>query len=345
MTVRLSRYTMFIRSCSSAVMSSSPVIVTKTASNPFNLVHADLRHLESTISLLLQSTVPKLSQISNYYINNSGKRIRPTILLLLSKATSKSHLVSPSQRKLGEITEMIHAASLLHDDVIDNSSTRRNIPSTPTAFGNKMSILAGDYLLAQACILLASLNNTDVVKIMSTVIANLVEGEILQLSSRTTDFSIYLEKTYLKTASLISLASKAAMIVDSRSEEVIHAAEEFGKNLGIAFQLIDDMLDFSNFDLGKPSNADLKLGLATAPALFAYEEFPELGPLISRGFGEPGDVELATNLVLTSQGISKTKELARKYIDRAKIAISSFEGSPAKDGLDEICELVLNREK
>ena len=210
--------------------------------------------------------------------------------------------ILPGQRRLAEITELIHLASLLHDDVIDVASTRRSRPSANVQFGNKMAVLAGDFLLGRASVALARLRDPEVTELLATVIANLVEGEFMQLKNTSQDeqrpvwsedtVSYYLQKTYLKSASLISKSCRAAALLGDSSPEVADAAYSYGKNLGLAFQLVDDMLDYTitESELGKPAGADLELGLATAPLLFAWKERPELGELVGRRFALEGDV-------------------------------------------------------
>ncbi len=217
--------------------------------------------------------------------------------------TSEDSDILPSQRRLAEITELIHTASLLHDDVIDNSLSRRSSPSANIAFGNKMAVLAGDFLLGRASVALARLRDAEVIELLATVIANLVEGEFMQLRNTALDetapvwtedtVSYYLQKTYLKSASLISKSCRAAALLGQSSPEVVEAAYAYGRNLGLAFQLVDDMLDYtiSGEELGKPAGADLELGLATAPLLFAWRENQELGALVGRKFQEEGDVQ------------------------------------------------------
>lgn len=211
--------------------------------------------------------------------------------------------ILPPQRRLAEITELIHTASLLHDDVIDNAVTRRSSSSANVQFGNKMAVLAGDFLLGRASVALARLRDPEVTELLATVIANLVEGEFMQLKNTSQDeskpvftddtISYYLQKTYLKTASLISKSCRAAALLGDGAPEVVEAAYSYGRNLGLAFQLVDDMLDYtvSGTELGKPAGADLELGLATAPLLFAWKQNPELGPLVGRKFSREGDVQ------------------------------------------------------
>jgi len=229
---------------------------------------------------------------------------------------------------------MIHVASLLHDDVIDKSPLRRGVASAPAAFGNKLSVLAGNFILGRASAALSRLGDTEVVALTASIIANLVEGEILQMKEVYTPdlglvgasrvdkevWNIYLQKTYLKTASLMAKTARAAVILGGCSEGEVwkEVAYAFGRNLGIAFQvcfccvvfvsgcrvlnkitfvqLVDDILDYESGDatLGKPGGADLHLGLATGPALYAWEEHAEMGPLIERKFEQEGDVDLVS---------------------------------------------------
>jgi len=211
--------------------------------------------------------------------------------------------ILPSQRRLAEITELIHTASLLHDDVIDTSDSRRGSPSANIAFGNKMAVLAGDFLLGRASVALARLRDAEVTELLATVIANLIEGEFMQMRNTAQDegnpvfdetktLSYYLEKTYLKSASLISKSCRAAALLGNSTSEVADAAYAYGKNIGLAFQLVDDILDYtaSERKLGKPVGADLQLGLATAPLLFAWRTRPELGRLVGRKFSQQGDI-------------------------------------------------------
>ncbi|KAH0431929.1 hexaprenyl pyrophosphate synthetase [Colletotrichum camelliae] len=265
--------------------------------------------------------------------------------------------ILPSQRRLAEITELIHTASLLHDDVIDHSVARRGSPSANLEFGNKMAVLAGDFLLGRASVALARLRNAEVIELLATVIANLVEGEFMQLKNTAQDerkpvyseetLSYYLQKTYLKTASLISKSCRASAILGGSDAASVEAAYAYGKNLGLAFQLVDDMLDYtrSEKELGKPAGADLELGLATAPLLFAWKENAELGALVGRKFEQEGDVTRARELVLQSDGIEQTRALAQDYSERAIAAISEFPDSEAKDGLIEMAVKALKRTK
>ncbi|KAH8668749.1 hexaprenyl pyrophosphate synthase [Xylariales sp. PMI_506] len=285
--------------------------------------------------------------------------VNPTAPLtnLSPEPESTNSDILPSQRRLAEITELIHTASLLHDDVIDHSVSRRGSPSANLEFGNKMAVLAGDFLLGRASVALARLRNSEVIELLATVIANLVEGEFMQLKNTAQDerspkwsdeaMTYYLQKTYLKTASLISKSCRGAALLGGADATTVDAAYAYGKNLGLAFQLVDDMLDYtrSEKDLGKPAGADLELGLATAPLLFAWKTMPELGSLVGRKFEQEGDVARARELVLQSNGLEQTRALAEDYSRQAIAALDTFPDSDAKDGLIEMAMKTIKRQK
>ncbi|EEH03590.1 decaprenyl-diphosphate synthase subunit 1 [Histoplasma capsulatum G186AR] len=265
--------------------------------------------------------------------------------------------ILPAQQRLAEITELIHTASLLHDDVIDNAVTRRSTVSANLAFGNKMAVLAGDFLLGRASVALARLRDPEVIELLSTVIANLIEGEFMQLKNTERDelnpsfteqtITYYLQKTYLKSASLISKSCRAAALLGHSSPEIVEAAYSYGRNLGLAFQLVDDMLDYtiSGDELGKPAGADLELGLATAPLLFAWRANPELGALVGRKFSGEGDVQLARQIVSQSDGLEQTRALAQEYTNKAIQSIRILPDTEAKTGLIEMCAKLTKRRK
>ncbi|THU93825.1 terpenoid synthase [Dendrothele bispora CBS 962.96] len=302
---------------------------------------------------------------------NSGFSLHPpqhhsALHIPSSNSVTSTSLVSPpvilpTQERLAQIVEMVHAASLLHDDVIDESPLRRGTASAPEAFGNKLSVLGGNFVLGRASTALARLGDPEATELIASVIANLVEGEILQMqevhsAERDTPASpsvvknawtIYLQKTYMKTASLMAKGARAAVVLGGCAEGEVYreVAYAYGRNLGIAFQLVDDILDYESADdaLGKPGGADLQLGLTTGPALYAWEEYPELGPLIYRKFNQPGDVELARDLVRKSSGVQRTRGLALAYANQARRVLEPLPDSDAKAALEVITERVIKR--
>ncbi|KAJ1720158.1 coq1 putative hexaprenyl diphosphate synthase [Coemansia erecta] len=316
--------------------------------------HIDYSLIDRSASLNISSD--RESQTSNRLIEDAtggGHGGRPYAPHVTDGLT-----ILPTHRRLAEITEMIHTSSLLHDDVIDHAETRRGLPAIQKRFGNKMAIFAGDFLLARASMALARLRDPEVIEIMASVLCDLVDGEFKQLKNLEDEgapmarpdegaFAYYLEKTYLKTGSLIAKSCRSSAILSNSTDDIVEAAYIYGRNLGIAFQLIDDLLDFtvSQKELGKPVGADLELGLATAPVLYAWQEYAELGPLVARKFSEHGDVAKAWELVHKSQGIGRTKALARHYMERACEALALFPPSSARDALERVTLSVLTRTK
>ncbi|KAK0211759.1 isoprenoid synthase domain-containing protein [Armillaria fumosa] len=258
--------------------------------------------------------------------------------------------ILPAQTRLAQIVEMIHAASLLHDDVIDESPLRRGAPSAPQAYGSQLAVLGGNFILGRASAALARLGDPEVVELIASIISNLVEGEILQMQEAPAPanaWRVYLQKTYMKTASLMAKGARGAVVLGGCVEGEVYreVAYAYGRNLGIAFQLVDDILDYESGEatLGKPGGADLQLGLATGPALFAWEEHPQMGPLIERKFNQPGDVELARDYVRKSSGVERTRDLALAYAKQARDVLTPLPDSDAKGALEALTERVVKR--
>eukprot|EP00795_Rhopilema_esculentum_P014305 gene14305-5344_t len=320
----------------------------------FSTVKKDISDMLSDIRQELRTPIGNLESCSNYYFDGQGKYIRPTTIFLAAKLCNvhinkKSDLMY-GQKRIAMISEMIHTASLLHDDVIDEATTRRGKKSINMVFTDKQTILAGDYILSRASIALARLGNCRAVELIAEIIEDLVKGEIMQLfidDDPKKRFSDYLEKTYFKTASLLANSCKAAAVLGDADEEVQDVLFRFGRNIGIAFQLVDDTLDFTSTStqLGKAVTADLSLGLATAPVLYAAECFPELEPLISRRFSEKGDVQEAFYYVNKSNGISQTMDLAADYVKEAINSIDLLRPCPERDCLIDLANFVLKRKK
>ncbi|XP_078378555.1 all trans-polyprenyl-diphosphate synthase PDSS1-like isoform X2 [Oculina patagonica] len=328
--------------------------VEKKVNDPQALTKAHLSHLCEAIKKELNSSITPLREVSHYYFDGQGKYIRPMIVLLAAGAcnshTSDTRTILPSQETVVMVSEMIHTASLVHDDVIDGADTRRGKISVNKMFGEKMSVLAGDYILSCASQALAKLGNSEVVELLAKVVDDLVKGELMQLGSKEHPderFNHYLEKTYKKTASLIACCCKAVSVFGNCSPAVQEIAFQYGRNIGMAFQVVDDILDFiaSDGEMGKPTATDLKLGLATAPVLFACEQFPDLNALIMRRFKGPNDVEEARQAVHKSDGIARSYTLASQYAKEAVKQINKLSPSPERDALVSITHQVLQRRK
>ncbi|CAB4067223.1 PDSS1 [Lepeophtheirus salmonis] len=254
------------------------------------------------------------------------------------------------QRRVAVISEMIHTASLVHDDVLDHAEQRRGKPSINVKWDIRKSTICGDYILSVASNMMSKIGNDDVVITLSQILTDLVNGEFQQLQNKNSEserFQLYLNKTFNKTASLIAYSCRGNAILAGANPELAECCYEYGRNIGVAFQLVDDLLDFvsSSELLGKPAAADLKLGLATAPVLFASSKFRELEPMIDRRFSEPGDIEAAFDAVLKSDGLERTRELATNHCGDAVKSIRDLKDSSFKLSLIDICDRVLNRIK
>lgn len=333
--------------------------------DPFSLVADELASLANRLRSMVSTEVPRLASAAEYFFKMGveGKRFRPMVLLLMAAVLpdigTREYTVKEQQlrqQRIADITEMIHVASLLHDDVLDSAETRRGIGSLNFVMGNKLAVLAGDFLLSRASVALASLKNTEVVELLSKVLEHLVTGEIMQMTSnkeKTCSMEYYLEKTFYKTASLMANSCKAIALLAGQPGGVAMFAYDYGRNLGMAFQLVDDMLDFTGTtaSLGKGALSDIRQGIVTAPLLFALEEQPQIHDLICRKFKNPGDVDLAVELLRKSDGIEKTRQLASDHAAQAAAAIHALPPSysdrakKCRRALVEITQQVITRTK
>ncbi len=311
-------------------------------------VERDLEHLVANLRDLIGAKHPILQAAAEHLFSAGGKKLRPGIVLLISRALSPSGEPSSRHRRLAEITEMIHTASLVHDDVVDEASTRRGVATVHSRFNHRVAVLAGDFLFAQASWHLANLDNLDVVKLLSRVIMDLAEGEVKQglyKYDSAQSLETYLDKSYCKTASLIANSAQAVGVLSELSNDQLSSLHFFGKNLGLAFQVVDDILDFTGSDkqLGKPASTDLASGYLTAPTLYALEENPNLAELINRQFKSKGDLEEALDLVRTSRAMNRARDLAEKFAKESREAIKWLPESPSSRALLELPEFVLSR--
>jgi all-trans-nonaprenyl-diphosphate synthase len=314
----------------------------------FAPVELDLTILTDNLKNLVGARHPILYAAAEHLFGAGGKRLRPAIVLLIARATMPGEDITARHRRLAEITEMIHTASLVHDDVVDTAETRRGIPTVHSSFGNRVAVLAGDFLFAQSSWYLANLDNLEVVKLLSQVIMDLAEGEIQQgLNHFDTSLSIdaYLEKSYCKTATLMANSAKAAGVLSGVSSSTCEKLYQYGKDLGLAFQIVDDILDFtaSAEVLGKPAGSDLASGNLTAPTLYALEEYPELAAAIATEFTNPDTLNQAIDLVMHSRGIARSRQLAEECARSATSQLKDLPPSTSRQALIDLGDYVLKR--
>lgn len=314
-------------------------------------VREDVELLNKNLRTIVGERHPMLMAAADQIFGAGGKKLRPVISFLVARATLQLGGLSDltdKHRRLAEITEMIHVASLVHDDVLDDCSIRRGKATVNTVFGTRVAVLAGDFLFAQASWGLANLENLEVIKLISQVIADFANGEISQATSLfDASFTLdqYLSKSFYKTASLMAASCKCAAVFSNVSTDTKEALYDYGKHLGLAFQIVDDILDFtqSTEQLGKPQGQDLASGNLTAPAIFALRNKPELAVLLEEEFAEEGSLEQAIELVKQGGGIAAARDLAAEEGDKARAALACLPESSAKASLMKMVDYVLER--
>ncbi|XP_053876729.1 all trans-polyprenyl-diphosphate synthase PDSS1 isoform X2 [Malaclemys terrapin pileata] len=343
----------FHHTTTSRTCSCSKTVTDEKFKDPFKLGRKDLKNLYEDIKKELLVSTAELREMCEYYFDGKGKAFRPMIVVLMARACNIHHNnsgeVQASQRSVAIIAEMIHTASLVHDDVIDDANSRRGKMTVNQIWGERKAVLAGDFILSAASVALARIGNTTIISVLSQVIEDLVNSfswapkkmkmrDLLTTSRRPSRRLQVLSQTVVK---------QYVSILGCPDPKVHEIAYQYGKNVGIAFQLIDDVLDFTSCadQLGKPASADLKLGLATGPVLFACQQFPEMNAMIMRRFSLPGDVERARHYVLQSDGVQQTTYLAQRYCHEAMKEISKLRPSAERDALIQLTETVLTRDK
>nr|QCI03999.1 Prenyl transferase [Antithamnionella ternifolia] len=317
----------------------------------FEPINNDLIILNNNLKKMVGAKHPILYAAAEHLFNAAGKRIRPAIVLLVSKVTRENNNynnILDEHKRLAEITEIIHTASLVHDDVIDDCETRRGVNTVHNKFNTKIAVLAGDFLFAQSSWYLANLNNIEVVKTICKVITDFAEGEVRQSITsfdHTISINDYIEKSFYKTASLIAASCQGAVMLDNCDKILQKKFYLYGKHLGLAFQIIDDILDITSSSniLGKPAGSDIKNGNLTAPLIFALEEYPQLYLLINREFQNNEDIDEVINTIKSTKGLQKAKDLAEEHIQVALRIIHQISPSEATKTLLLINNYIINR--
>nr|YP_009395603.1 prenyl transferase [Vertebrata isogona]ARW64510.1 prenyl transferase [Vertebrata isogona] len=317
--------------------------------SPIKSVKEELDQLNKNLNKMIAADNPILYSAAEQLFIAGGKRIRPVIILNTAKFISIDKTISTEQKRLAEITEIIHTASLVHDDIIDNCDTRRGTNTVHNVFNNKIAVLAGDFLFAQSSWYLANLNNLNVVKTISKIITDFAEGEIKQgTKTFDTNMSIdeYIEKSFYKTASLLACSCKATVLLNKYSLYNNKDFYLYGKHIGLAFQIVDDILDIisTSKELGKPSGLDLKNGNLTASLIFTLSTKRKLYRLIDQEFQFKDGINEAIKMIKQTNSIQKATDLAIEHIQLA-IHILKKQKSNKKNSMDliSICYYILNR--
>jgi octaprenyl-diphosphate synthase len=316
----------------------------------FALIETELKSVEMQFRKDLESEVSLIRKVGEYVLSSGGKRIRPALLLLSAKLcgyTGERHV------SLASVIEFIHTATLLHDDVVDNANLRRGIASANILWGNEASVLVGDYLFSKSFSIMVEDGDLDILRIMSSATTVIAQGEVMQLVSMS-DLDLteerYIEVVTSKTAVLLATACRAGAILGSASRESELALRDFGMDLGIAFQLIDDTLDYisSEEQFGKSIGHDLEEGKITLPLIHTLKQCSEgerteiAGILESEALGAAA-FQRVNSLVHSYGGIEYAVQRAHEYVVRAKSRLDHFADSPGKTALLSLADYVVTR--
>ena len=323
--------------------------------NPLDILQAemgdDMKSVNAMIIEHMQSDVPLIPQLANYLIAAGGKRIRPLLTLsctaLFAGDMTRAH-------RLSAAVEFIHTATLLHDDVVDDSDQRRGKPSANIAFGNEASVLVGDFLFSRAFQLMVADGSLDVLRILSNASAIIAEGEVLQLAMQNNlDTSIEEYEAIIqgKTASLFAAACEVGPIIADQDDATTTAIRDYGMNLGMAFQVIDDVLDYNadRTKLGKTVGDDFAEGKMTAPIILALEQADEEEQAFwQRTMGDKnqkeGDLEHAQSIITKHDTLTKGMDMARGYGDAAIKNLALLPETSLKQTLIDLVSFTINRE-
>jgi octaprenyl-diphosphate synthase len=315
------------------------------------LVAADLADVNAIIMARMHSPVALIPQLAGYLVASGGKRLRPVLTLAAARLCGYQ---GERHKPLAACVEFIHTATLLHDDVVDESDLRRGQASANAVFGNQASVLVGDFLFARAFQMMVEDGSLEVLRILSAAAATIAEGEVLQLATSNdtqTSEEAYLEVIRAKTAELFAAACRIGAVVAERPAGEEEALRSFGLNLGIAFQLVDDVLDYSAAQarLGKSVGDDFKEGKITLPVVLAFRRGDEEERAFWRRAMEDldqreGDLERAISLMNQHGALRDSVERARHYAAMARDALGLFPASPIKRALLDALEFVVERD-
>jgi len=309
---------------------------------------ADMAQVDAVIRARLTSEVALVEQIGHYIVGAGGKRMRPRLVLLMAEALGYH---GPHKYELAAVVEFIHTATLLHDDVVDESDLRRGRKTANAMFGNAASVLVGDFLYSRSFQMMVSVGDMRVQEVLADATNVIAEGEVLQLMNmHDPDISVedYLRVIRYKTAKLFEASARLGAVLAKASPEVEEACADYGRALGTAFQLIDDLLDYegSTATLGKNVGDDLREGKPTLPLLVAMQRGTEDERQLIRQAIQHGEVERLSEIIDIVQrtgALEATREAARREVDIAMAKISTLSPSNAKNLLLESCARSVER--
>lgn len=306
-----------------------------------------LRRVEDSLAQVAAESEGPIKGLLEHVVAVQGKRVRPSITLLIAKmlgCTTDKPVI------MGAAVELLHLATLIHDDTVDNAAVRRGRATISSLWGADVAVLVGDYLFATSAIHVCNTENIRVIKGFSRTIMDLSSGQLTEhfmANQWRQTREQYLDRIYKKTGSLFATAAESGAVLSGAEERIVEAVREFGSNLGIAFQVVDDILDFegSAAEIGKPVGSDLASGVLTLPALLLVERYPDDNPVVAvcEGIEREANLERAVDMVRNSGVMTDVYAEADALRARAIAALEPLPDSEAKRALLELSDFVLER--
>jgi len=319
--------------------------------NPLELIKTEISRIEETLRNLRISQHPFINQVSEYVLFSGGKRVRPLLCVLSAKTLNSE--VSDFLYETSLLFEYLHVATLLHDDVVDSAEFRRGRKAARNLWGNQATILVGDYLYAKALRMASFLKNPEIMDVITETTLLMSEGEVLQLlhldDTELTEEEYY-EVIYRKTAVLMACACKVGALIASEDFEFSQNLYNFGLNLGMAFQVIDDLLDYTSSETGKDQGKDFLEGKVTLPVILALKNAEnnhkeEILRLLKTKETKKKDFQRMYELLNQYKAFENTLEKGKEFVNKAKEQLKELPSSPFKEALNFLADYLLTRKK
>lgn len=313
-------------------------------------VEAEMQLFEQKFKTFMASSVPLLDKITHYIVKRKGKQLRPMFVFLSARVCGE---INDSTYRAASLIELLHTATLVHDDVVDDSNERRGFFSINALWKNKIAVLVGDYLLSKGLLLSLDNNDFEILKIVSNAVREMSEGELLQIEkARKLDIeeSIYFDIIRQKTASLIASCCASGAYSVGCNEDQVNKMRKFGELVGMAFQIKDDLFDYGTEDIGKPTGIDIKEKKMTLPLIFALQkatffEKRKIINIVKNNNNNPDKVAEVIKFVLASGGIEYAEAKMNLLKDEAIDLLHTFPHSASRESLEQLVLFTVNRRK
>ncbi|MEM6261671.1 MAG: polyprenyl synthetase family protein [Bacteroidota bacterium] len=310
----------------------------------------ELAYFDKYFRSAMRTDVSLLDKITRYLLKRKGKQVRPMLVLFSAQLAGG---ITPSTYRGAALVELLHTATLIHDDVVDDSDERRGFFSINALWKNKIAVLVGDFLLSRGMLMALEHDDFELLRINSKAVKLIAEGELLQMEKSrllNIDEAVYLEIIRQKTASLFASCCECGAASATESAEIIETLHNFGEKLGIAFQIKDDLFDYGKDDVGKPRGIDIKERKMTLPLIHvlnksSWRERRRLVNIVKNHNTDPQKVKYLIDYVYDNGGISYSERVMHEYVRDAKNLLNGFESSPARESLTALIDYTVNRKK